>query len=51
MFFCICYIFLLTVFLCFYCTHAVTDDVEKERKREKEHEAEKNKTKKDLFIF
>ncbi len=24
--FCICYVFLLTVFLCFYCIHAVTDD-------------------------
>lgn len=40
-FFCICYVFLLTVFLCFYCTHAVTDDVEKTL-REKEKEGARN---------
>lgn len=40
--FCICYVFLLTVFLCFYCTRAVTDDAEKDREREKEREGTRN---------
>lgn len=43
--------FLLTVFLCFYCTHAVTDDVEKDRERERRREKEQRNWKKvqDLF--
>lgn len=43
--------FLLTVFLCFYCTHAVTDDVEKDRERERTREKEQRNWKKvqDLF--
>lgn len=40
-FFCICCVFLLTVFLCFYCTHAVTDDAEKDRERERERRSTK----------
>lgn len=43
--------FLLTVFLCFYCTHAVTDDVEKDKERERKREKEQRNWKKvqDLF--